>query len=275
MRFADLHLHTSFSDGTFTPSELIQEAAGVGLSAISVVDHDNIDAISPAIEAGAVNNIEVVPGIEISAEFEGIEIHILGYFIDHNDGHLRDKLEELRKVRLERVYKISDKLKSIGIDLDPQKVFEIAEDGTVGRLHIARALVKQGAVSSTAEAFQKYVGDNCPAYVCGFRFSPLEAIKLIKQSKGIPVLAHPYVYRKDELIPQFVDWGLMGLEIYYPEHTQSMINFYLAMAKKYSLLVTGGSDCHGRAKPEAKIGMVKLPYEYVEKLKEARNRING
>jgi len=275
MRFADLHLHTSFSDGTFTPSELIQEAAGAGLSAISVVDHDNIDAISPAIEAGAGNNIEVVPGIEISAEFEGIEIHILGYFIDHNDGRLRDKLEELRKVRLERVYKISDKLKSIGIDLDPQKVFEIAEDGTVGRLHIARALVKQGAVSSTAEAFQKYVGDNCPAYVCGFRFSPFEAIKLIKQSKGIPVLAHPYVYRKDELIPQFVDLGLMGLEIYYPEHTQSMINFYLEMAKKYSLLITGGSDCHGRAKPEAKIGMVKLPYEYVEKLKEARNRING
>jgi predicted metal-dependent phosphoesterase TrpH len=134
-------------------------------------------------------------------------------------------------------------------------------------------MLKAGLVGSVAEAFRKYIGDKCPAYVCNFRFSPLEAINLIRQVKGIPVLAHPYTLNRDDLIPKFIDEGLLGLEVYYSEHTQSMVNFYLGLAKKYNLLVTGGSDCHGLAKPETKIGSVKIPYDLVENLKEAQLKI--
>ena len=260
MKFADLHLHTLFSDGTYTPEELILAAAKQDLSAIAVVDHDTVDGLDPVIEAAKAKDVEILPGIELTAEYDGLEIHILGYLIDYKRKDLLEKLGFLKKNRIERIYKIVDKLKALGVGLEVQEIFDIAKQGTVGRLHIARAMVAKGCVSSIQEAFQKYIGDRCPAYVCGFRFSPMEAIKLIKDVGGISVLAHPHSLNRDELIPQFIDYGLRGLEAYYPEHTQSMINFYLSLAKKFNLLVTGGSDCHGNAKPEAKIGSIKIPY---------------
>lgn len=270
MKFADLHLHTVFSDGTYTPVQLISEAVRCGLSAISVVDHDTVEAILPALEIAKKQNIEVLPGIELTAEYEGSEIHILGYLIDFKRKQLLEKLAALKKNRIERIYKITDKLRDIGIKLEPRSIFDIAGDGTVGRLHVARALVKEGLVGSVFEAFKKYIGDKSPAYVLGFRFSPNEAIRLIKDSGGIPVLAHPYIVDKDDLIFNLIDLGVMGLEVYYPEHSQSMVNFYLGLAKKYNLLVTGGSDCHGDAKPEVKIGSIKIPYDLVDKLKEVQ-----
>lgn len=270
MRFADLHLHTVFSDGTYTPQELILEAARQGLSAIAVVDHDTVAGLMPATEAAKSENIEIIPGIELSAEYDGLEVHVLGYLIDYRHKGLLEKLNFLKQNRIERIYKITDKLKAIGVNLEAQEIFDIAKQGTVGRLHVARAMVSRGCVGSAQEAFRRYIGDKCPAYVCGFRFSPAEAIRLIKDVGGIPVLAHPYTLNRDELIPQFVDYGLMGLEVYYPEHTQSMVNFYLGLTRKFNLLATGGSDCHGNAKPEAKIGLVKIPYELVDKLKEAK-----
>ena len=270
MKFADLHLHTLFSDGTYTPEELVTQSLRVGLSTISVVDHDTTDGIEPAIEIAKTKNIEVLPGIELSAEYDGLEIHILGYLIDYKRKNLQEKLEFLRKNRIARIYKIVDKLKGIGITLKAEDIFDIARQGTVGRLHVARAMVKAGLVGSIMEAFQKYIGDKSPAYVCNFRFSPTDAIKLIKDVGGIPVLAHPYTLNKDDLIPKFIDYGLMGLEVYYPEHTQGAVNLYLGLAKKHNLLITGGSDCHGNAKPEAKIGSIKIPYALVEKLKEAQ-----
>jgi predicted metal-dependent phosphoesterase TrpH len=242
----------------------------LGLSAIAVVDHDTVDGIAPTIEIAKTKDIEVLPGIELSAEYDGLEIHLLGYLIDYKRKELLEKLEFLRKNRIERIYKIVSKLKEIGIPLEAEAVFDIAKGATVGRLHVARAMVNTGLVSSTLEAFHKYIGDKSPAYVCNFRFSPVDAIKLIKEVDGIAVLAHPYTLNRDDLIPKFIDYGLMGLEVYYPEHTQGMVNFYLEFAQKYNLLVTGGSDCHGNAKPEAKIGSVKIPYELVEKLKEAK-----
>jgi hypothetical protein len=273
MNFADLHLHTVFSDGTYTPLELISESEKVGLSAIAVVDHDTTSGIEPAIEIAKTKNIEVLPGIELSAEYEGLEIHILGYLIDYKHQGLVEKLAILKKNRIERIYKIVEKLKDIGITLDPQSVFDIAKQGTVGRLHIAKALVLEGKVHSLSEAFQKYLGDKCPAFCLGFRFSPREAIKLVKAVGGIPVLAHPYTLNNDALIPLFIDYGLMGLEVYYPEHSQSMINFYLNLARTHDLLVTGGSDFHGDAKPELKLGSLKVPYELVEKLKAAKEKL--
>jgi len=272
MKFADLHLHTVFSDGTYTPETLVSKAKAVGLSCIAVVDHDTILGIGPSLEAGASEGVEVVPGIELTAEYEGHEIHILGYFLDYTNKSLVKELDSLKHNRIERVYKITDKLKGMGVNLAPETVFSLGQQGTVGRLHIARAMVQEKIVNSTWEAFNKFIGDKCQAYVSGFKLSPVEAIKLIKSASGIPVLAHPYI-NSAELVLKLIDWGIMGLEAYYPEHTTGAINTYLALAKSRNLLVTGGSDCHGEAKPEVKLGQVKLPYELVEKLKEAKERM--
>jgi len=271
MKFADLHLHTVFSDGTSTPQELMDQAEKSGLAAVSVVDHDTVLALESSVKAGKEKNIEVLPGIELSAEYDGLEIHILGYLIDYKNKQLLEKLDFLKKNRIERIYKIVDKLKEQGIKIDPQTILSrVSNQGTVGRLHVARTMVKEGLVNSVFEAFQKYIGDKCPAYVLNFKLSPQESIKLIKSAGGIPVLAHPYILKRDDLIPIFADSGLMGLEAYYTEHSQSMVNSYLELAKRYNLLVTGGSDYHGDAKPEVKMGAVKIPYELVERLKEAK-----
>jgi len=270
MKTADLHLHTYFSDGTYTPSELVSEAIKKDLAAIAVVDHDTVSGIAPTLKAAKFQELEIIPGIELTAQHEGSEIHILGYFIEYGNRALLEELSSLRDNRVQRVHKILQKLSDIGIKLDASDVFELSHQGTVGRLHIARAMVNKGIIKSTQEAFKKYIGDKSPAYVCGFRYSPEETIALIRKFGGIAVLAHPYTVSSDALIPQFVDWGLQGLEAYYPEHSQSQINFYLKLAQKYNLLVTGGSDCHGNAKPEVRLGAFKIPYELVEKLKEAK-----
>ncbi|MFH1398172.1 MAG: PHP domain-containing protein [Candidatus Omnitrophota bacterium] len=269
MKFADLHLHTAYSDGTYTPEELIQQAVKFGISVISVVDHDTVDGIEPVVKAALGRSIEVIPGVELTAEYGKSEVHILGYLIDYQDECFKEKMVLLKKNRVDRVYRILDKLMDLGLKLDPQAVFDISADGTAGRLHIARAMVKEGLVGSTGEAFNRYIGDRCPAYVLGFRYFPAEAIKLIKDVGGVPVLAHPYSLQSNDLILEFIKSGIMGLEVYYPEHTKAMIGIYEGYCRKYNLLLTGGSDCHGSAKPEAKIGSIKLPYELVEKLKQA------
>jgi 3',5'-nucleoside bisphosphate phosphatase len=270
VKFADLHVHTIFSDGTSTPEELIFLSKKCGLSAISVVDHDTIQGVAQTLEIGREENVEVLPGIELSAEYDGLEIHILGYLIDYENGELLEKLSFLKRNRVERIYKIAKKLNDLGINLDPEDVFSLAGNGTVGRLHVARVLEEKGFVGSVYEAFRKYLGDNCPAYELGFRFSPKEAIKLIKDAKGIPVLAHPYILKKDDLIFKFIEQGIMGLEVHYIEHSQSMVNFYSNIAKENGLLITGGSDFHGGGKPGVKLGSIKVPYELVERLKVAR-----
>jgi len=273
MKFADLHVHTLFSDGTSAPEEIVAEAKKQDLAAIAIVDHDTIEGIAATVEIGQGKDLEVLPGMELSAEYNGLEIHILGYFIDYKNKAFRERLEVLKKNRIERIYKITDKLKGMGIALNPETVFALAGEGTVGRLHVARAMVKEDIVGSIYEAFQKFIGDKCPAYVLGFRLSPPQAIKLIKDAEGIPVLAHPYCLGKNELIPKLAASGIMGLEVYYPEHTPAMVDFYLGLAKKYNLLVTGGSDYHGEAKPEVKIGSIKIPYALVEKIRQAREKI--
>jgi len=273
VNFADLHLHTIFSDGTHTPRQLISESTKAGLSAIAIVDHDTVEGVGPAMDLAKSENIELLPGVELTAEYEGSEIHILGYLLDYKAGALLEKLETLKKNRIERIYKITDKLKGMGLNLSPEDVFEISKQGTVGRLHVARAMVKGGLTGSVPEAFKKYIGDKSPAYVLGFRFTPDKAIKLIRDTGGIPVLAHPYTLNNDAIILKFIDYGLMGLEVYYPEHSQAMVNFYLGLAKTHNLLITGGSDCHGSAKPGIRIGAVKISYGLVEKLKEAKDKL--
>ncbi len=273
MKFADLHLHTNFSDGTYTPAELVKKALDAGLSCIALTDHDTVGGIPETIAAAKPLGLEVLPGIEISSEYKSREVHILGYLIDYNSCMLLDKLAVLKKNRIERIYRITEKLNALGIGLKAQDVFDISKGAVPGRLHVARALESRGFIGSIHEAFNKYIGDNGPAYSLGFRFSPQEAIKFIRDNAGIPVLAHPYILDDEELIPEFIKLGIMGLEAYYPEHSQGETNFYLNLANDHNLLVTGGSDCHGSAKPQVRIGSMKIPYALVERLKETKQSL--
>jgi predicted metal-dependent phosphoesterase TrpH len=169
---------------------------------------------------------------------------------------------------------MTDKLKAEGIQIDPEEVIR-ASKGVVTRLHLARKILESGYVKSTIEAFKKYIGDNAPCYVSKFRLSPKEAIELILRTKGIPVLAHPRNPGRDEWIPKFIGYGLKGMEVFYPEYSLLEINYYKGLAKKYGLLITGGSDCHGKLKDGPLIGRIRLPYRYVEELKKERNSIFG
>lgn len=274
MKFCDLHLHTTYSDSTHTPGELVEQASKAGIGVIAVADHDTVSGIKPVTEAAKTYDIEVIPAIELTAEYDGLEIHILGYFIEFEDEAFLRQLEVLKKRRVERIYKIAEKLKDMGISIDTDDVFALSHNkGSVGRPHIARVLVKSGYCRTMGEAFEKYIGDNCPAYVCGFRFSPQEAIRLIRATAGVSVLAHPYTLHDDNLIPLLVKAGIQGLEVYYPEHSASMTERYKNLAQHYGLLITGGSDCHGDARPDVKIGSIKIPYELVETLKAVKEKL--
>jgi len=275
VKYADLHVHTTESDGTYTPVQLVREAVSRGLSAIAIVDHDTVGAIPEALKEAQETGCEVIPGIELTAQQDNQEVHILGYFLDYQQEELLDQLKLLQQNRVKRVYKIVENLKGLGVNLNPQIVFDIAGSGTVGRMHIARALVKDSLVDSTGEAFRKYIGDKSPAYVLGFCLSPQQAIKMIRDAGGVAVLAHPFMLNNDELIAELAHCGLQGLEVYYPEHSQSQVNFYLDLAKKLELLVTGGSDFHGSAKPDIKLGAIKIPLELVEKLRQAKSRLEN
>ena len=275
MLWADLHLHSNYSDGSWSPEELLKRVKEKRLDCISLVDHDCVDGIGSLIDLAKLNEIEIIPGVELTAEINGTEMHILGYLIDWQDSYLQSQLEKFKKIRLERIYQMCEKLKTVGININPEEVISSSGHGTVGRLHLAKMMQEKGYVSTTNEAFYKYISDQGPAYVGKSRLSPGEAIKLVLNVKGLPVLAHPYSLRKDELIIDLVKFGLKGIEVYYPEHTPSLIKKYENICQEHSLLMTGGSDCHGNSKDEVLIGKIKIPYKLVEKLKEAKSKMFG
>lgn len=267
MQYADLHIHTNFSDGTFSPAEVVLLAKQSGIDCISITDHDTLKAYTSFLPA---EGIEIIPGIELSADIDNSEAHILGYGIETQERWFQEKLAELCENRVRRMDEMCRKLNVLGIPVKVADVLAFAGNSCVGRLHLARILAKKGFVLSPQAAFNKYIADGGPAYVSKFGLKPQEAIRSILEAKGIPVLAHPYSLVNQNLIPEFVKAGLMGLEVFYPEHRPSQIEHYQKLAKEYGLLITGGSDCHGQAKPEVKLGMAKIPYMLVEKLKDAR-----
>ncbi len=267
-KYADLHIHTRFSDGTFTPSRVVSEAKKNGLCCIAVTDHDEVRAIGPAQDKARRLDIEVVPGVELSAEIDNCEVHILGYFIEWQAQWFQRKLKQICGQRQRRALAIIEKLKAYGIKLNREEVLRQARIGSVGRLHIARMLQSEGFVHSIQEAFDKYIADGGPCYVKKFKLTPFEVIEMIRRLKGVAVLAHPYTIGNDEIISEFVRMGLRGIEAYYSEQNQATSRHYQKLAAEYGLLVTGGSDCHGLAKDGKSIGSVKLPYQLVEALKE-------
>ncbi len=267
-RLADLHMHTFFSDGTSSPEEVVAEAMKANLAAIAITDHDVIDAIVPARRAAASLGLEVIAGIELSSEYEGKDIHILGYCVDLDKGPLREKIELFLDGRCDRMKQMIMNLRAVGIDgIDFDEIAQLTQSRAVGRAHLANVMVQKGHVASFREAFEKYLSEGKPGYAPKFKQTPFEVIDLIKQSGGVAVMAHPMLTMKDELIPQFVAAGLGGIEVYYPGCSPTVIGFYEKIARKHNLIATGGSDAHGKAKSYTYVGKATVPYDVVEQLK--------
>ena len=220
-KYADLHLHTFYSDSTFSPEEVIETANKVGLKAIAICDHDCIDGIPQCIELAKKYNIEIIPGVELTVEKEDSEIHILGYFIDWKASWFREKIKTMQQGRVNRMYKMLELLKKKGIDIDPEEVFKLSDKGSVGRLHLALAMLKARKINYLQEAFNMYIGYLKPCYVRHIKFTPKEAMEMILKAGGVPVLAHPKVMGKDEFIKEFTKYGLKGIEVYHTDHKTS------------------------------------------------------
>jgi 3',5'-nucleoside bisphosphate phosphatase len=285
MAFIDLHTHSNASDGSLPPVEVVRLAKERGLKAIALTDHDTIDGLAEAEAAGKQAGLEVIPGVEISARHPGGSMHILGYFLEYEDRLLAERLEVLKQARKDRNPQIVAKLNGLGIPMTMETVERISGRGQMGRPHIARALYEGGYVRNIQEAFDIFLGNQGKAYVSKFRFPPGEAIEMIREAKGVPVLSHPFTLNlrnsEDlrERLQELKGLGLAGIEVYYPEHSPEQEALYLSLARELGLLITGGSDFHGDNKPEVELGRIKcqkkLTYDLVEALKAWRQREYG
>lgn len=279
----DLHIHSTASDGTLSPLEIIGMAQSLNLSAIAITDHDTIDGSKSAISFQIPSSIKFLTGVEISASPPANftcsgSFHILGYAINLNDTELNRILGTLQNARKNRNPQIIERLNKFGMDLTLDEIRKDAGEGQLGRPHIARYMVKKGYVESIKEAFNQYLGKGKPAYVDKFRLDCTKALKIIIDAGGMPVLAHPVLIqlknnkRIEDLIITLKEMGLKGIEVYYPEHTTDITRRYIKIAKQNDLLITGGTDFHGSLKPEIKMGSgrgnLSIPYSLYEKLVE-------
>ena len=266
---ADLHIHTNCSDGSDTPGEVVRNALQKELRCIAVTDHDIVDGVEPAVAAAQGTGLEVIAGVELSTNLNGADIHILGYCFDTRHAFLDERLRLFRNARIERVRKMTEKFQAMGMNISADDIFSFADSGAVGRPHVAQALLHKGYVKTLREAFDKFIAQGRPAYVPKLQQTPAQAIALIHQAGGAAVMAHPMQTLRDELIPGFVEAGLDGLEVYYPNISRNVIEFYERIADKHHLIKTGGSDAHGRFRSYSPIGMVRVDYEVVGQLKAA------
>ena len=267
--YADLHLHTFFSDGTFSPEELAAHGQKNHLAALALTDHDTVEGCARMGAACQTAGIEFIPGTELTAEQDGNELHILGYFLDTQNSRLLSEITKFQSVRQNRIREMVERLNELDVPLKVDDVFALANCRSPGRPHVARAMVKAGLSGSLDEAFERYLKKGRPAWVPKMKMSAGEGIELIHQAGGLAVLAHPGLNRTDESIPALVEAGLDGIECFHTKHSTTTSEHYLEITDQYNLLVTGGSDCHGMSKGKPLIGTVKLPYTHVEKLKEA------
>ena len=267
MKFADLHLHSRFSDGTYAPEELTAQAQRCELSAIALTDHDTVEGCAAAAQACAVAGIEFIAGTELTAEQDGHELHFLGYFVDTRHRRLLTQMAQCQSVRQDRIREMVSRLNRLRVPLSADAVFTLANCRAPGRPHVARALVRAGLCASLDEAFERFLKKNRPAWVPKFKMSAGDAVNLIHEAGGVAVLAHPGLNRTDDVIPGLVETGLDGIECFHTKHSTATSEHYLEMANRFHLLVTGGSDCHGFSKGRPLIGTVKVPYHHVEGLK--------
>lgn len=250
----DLHVHSTVSDGLLSPEEVVEAAFQSDLKGFSLTDHDTLGGIKLARDYLAERKwpLVFVPGIELNTDFQESETHILGYFIHYEDEKLGKRLRQIWSARYERAMKMVERLRIMGLNISFEQVQRIARGDLIGRPHIAKALLEKGYVFSIKEAFQKYIGRGKPAYVPRYKFTPEEAIALIKDAGGVSVLAHPGLVREQDAIPQIIEMGIEGIEVYYPEHSEEQIAEYIALARRKGLLITGGSDFHGIGSGESR-----------------------
>jgi len=282
MGYVDLHIHTTASDGVLSPSGVVRYAKAKGLQAIAITDHDTIEGCEEGLSEGERIGFEVIPGIEISADYSPGSMHILGFFLDIHHPLLNERLEYLQKARAERNPKMVARLNQLGIEVTYEEVLKASGGGQVGRPHFANVLLEKKVVRSFQEAFDRFLKKGAPAYVDKFRFTSKEALHFINEAGGVAVLAHPNTLgvngysELEKLIVRLADEGLKGIEVYYPEHSGVEVAQYKTLADRYNLVSTGGTDYHGIDKNELDIGVgrgeMKLPYSIVEEIKAVRNR---
>lgn len=274
----DLHTHSTFSDGTFTPSQLVKYAEEKGLKAFALTDHDTTEGIKGA--KSIETNVEVISGVEISTRYDKKEIHIVGLYVNENDADLNKQLKYYREKRVTRNFEILEKLNSLGVNITIDDVRESCTGDVISRAHIAKALVSKGFVGSYTEAFDRYLGDNKCAYVPRETLNYEESMELITKAGGVPVLAHPLLYKMSDtnlenMMVKLRQKGLKAVEVYYSTHSNSDTQHIMAMANRVGLIYSGGSDFHGATKPKIDMGtgMGKLavPYEILEKIRGERN----
>ncbi len=269
--FADLHLHTNLSDGVLPVDEVVKISLRKGLRCISITDHDNLDSYRLAQKSVENTGLEVISGIEISSVWQGKDIHILGYFCDPTNLALNLELQEAAKGRALRVRSIIKKLNLLGVDISFEKVMTYCKGRILGRPHVAMSLVGEEYVTSFSDAFSKYLGEGCPAFVEKRGLTPGQTIRLIENAGGIAVLAHPYKTSADSLIESLVEWGLKGIETYSPSQKGNAGKRYREIAKRFNLVGTGGSDFHFEGSPYG-INCMKMPYSVVEELRKRREK---
>lgn len=258
--YIDLHVHSNISDGTMSPSDVVKLAAESGLSAIALTDHDTVDGIEEALAAGEKYGVEVIPGIEISADYKGGDLHILGFDIDYRDRNFAEKIAVCRDSRHERNIKMTEKIRQQGFPVTWEIMLERFGDNSITRAHFAKYLLDEGYVKSKEEAFAKYLNPGCPCYVAREKVTPEQAVKMIIDAKGHPVLAHPMLYkmthdRIESVIVMLMSYGLQGIEAVYSLNSPEDDEFLKKVAKRHGLYITGGSDFHGAIKPDIQIGI--------------------
>jgi predicted metal-dependent phosphoesterase TrpH len=278
MNQVDLHTHTTASDGSLTPTQLISHGARLALKVIAITDHDSTAGVLEAQTAGQHYGVEVIAGVEINTDVPQAEVHILGYFIDPHDPELNAQLSRIREGRVGRARKMAEALTEMGAPIRFERILEIAGEGSVGRPHVAQALVEAGHARGYKDAFERFIGRDSPAYVARMKFTPLEACALIRRAGGLPVLAHPVFFDRygairsaldlDEMLPQMITAGLVGLEAYYRSYDAVTNEYLLGIARRYHLLVTGGTDFHGPREGQPDLGGIYVPMKVVRRLRE-------
>jgi len=269
MSQVDLHIHSTASDGRLSPEEVVRVSARRGLSFIALADHDTVAGTAPALAAVRdFPGLAVIPAVELSTDVPEGEVHILGYFVDYTDRELLARLERMRNSRRERAQAMIAKLRALGISIEWSRVKEIAGGGSVGRPHLAQAMMEKGYIASLKEAFTNYIGRGGPAYVERRKLTPVAAVQLILRAKGLPVLAHPLTASDPgALVPELKKAGLVGIEAYYKDYSADEVGRLLSLASRHQLLVTGGSDYHGLdTMSEVMIGGVEVPLSVAETL---------
>ena len=270
----DLHIHTIYSDGTCTPEEVVCQAKKLNLVAISITDHDSVAGLEEAMTAGEKAGVEVIPGVELSTDVGEDEIHLLAYYLDHKDKTFLSHLKEFQSTRVKRNRELLKRLEELGMPISYGELKEIAGRGVISRLHIARLMVKKDYVPSIGAAFDKWIGSGKPAHVKRMKISPSQIIRIVLRAGGVPIFAHPYLSGRDDLIPALVKAGLAGIEVYHNTHSSKTREHYKEIAHEYHLLITGGSDCHGKAKDKILMGRTKVPTSLLKNLKAVAKKKN-